>query len=377
MILFRADANSNIGLGHIMRCLSIADALSSTTSYPTIVSGKKSIKFVLADNTVAELIHSRGYEPIILHTDYQSMDSELPVWEELSSSIDADLIIVDSYFVTASYLTYLRDNIGVVCYIDDVLSFPYPADILINYNAYASEADYQRLYCGSSEPEFLLGPTYAPLRSMFQSIPAREQKKIVRDILLSTGGSDELHIAINFLRYLQQHDAGGKDESGERGLTYHLLIGAMNTDKDEIRSLANKMANVVIHKNVQDMKSLICSMDICISAAGSTLYEVCACGVPLITFISADNQIPGAEAFEQLGLAVNVGDLRDPTSINHSAVISGALSSDAVERIMETVEDLDVDKRVSMAHHQRETIDGMGAKRLSEALIQRVEIRTI
>lgn len=374
MILFRADANSNIGLGHVMRCLSIADALSSTTTEPTIVRGKDSIKFVLADNTVAELIHSRGYEPIILHTDYQSMDSELPVWEELLSSIDADLIIVDSYFVTSSYLSWLKDNIGRVACIDDVLAFPYPADILINYNAYASADAYQTLYQGRETPEFLLGPTYAPLRSMFQNIPAREQKKIVRDILLSTGGSDELHIAINFLRYLQQHDAGGKDESGERGLTFHLLIGAMNTDKDEIRSLANTMPNVVIHENVVDMKSLICSMDVIISAAGSTLYEVCACGVPLITFISADNQIPGAEAFEQLGLAVNVGDLRESGSIDPKAVISGTLSSDAVERIMETVEDLDVDKRVSMARRQQSLIDGRGSERLAEALMSRTKM---
>ena len=377
MILFRADANSNIGLGHIMRCLSIADALSSITTEPTIVRGKDSIKFVLADETVSELIKSRGYEPIVLHTDYNAMDGEIDAWEELSSSIDADLIIVDSYFVTSSYLSWLKDNFGRVAYIDDVLSFAYPADIVVNYNAYASEADYQRLYCGSSEPEFLLGVEYAPLRSMFQNIPAREQKKNVWDILLSTGGSDELHIAINFLRYLQQHDAGGKDEDGERGLTYHLLIGAMNTDKDEIRSLANTMPNVVIHENVADMKRLICSMDVIISAAGSTLYEVCACGVPLIAFISADNQIPGAKAFEQLGLAVNVGDLRESSSIDPKAVISGTLSSDAVERIMEAVEDLDEDTRISMVRHQRETIDGMGAKRLSERLIEKEEIRTI
>ncbi len=58
-------------------------------------------------------------------------------------------------------------------------------------------------------------------------------------------------------------------------------------------------------------------------------------------------------------------------------MISGTLSSDAVERIMEAEEDLDVDTRISMVRHQRETLDGMGAKRLSERLIEKVEIRTI
>lgn len=71
----------------------------------------------------------------------------------------------------------IKQWLGKYWWVVILLSFAYPADIVVNYNAYASEADYQRLYCGSSEPEFLLGVGYAPLRSMFQNIPAREQKK--------------------------------------------------------------------------------------------------------------------------------------------------------------------------------------------------------
>lgn len=51
------------------------------------------------------------------------------------------------------------------------------------------------------------------------------------------------------------------------------------------------------------------TMDICISAARTTLYEICACGVPLITYSLADNQIFGAKAFENLGLGINIGGL--------------------------------------------------------------------
>ena len=370
MILFRADANQNIGLGHIMRCLSIADAMSAISNSTILPRGKQDIKFVLADDQTSDLIKDRGYEPIILHTDYRVMDSEIEKWTELEDSIDADLLIVDSYFVTEHYLSWLREEVGRVCYLDDVLSFPYPTDILINYNAYANESDYQELYerC-EQKPEFILGVKYAPLRSSFIGVERREQREEVKDVLLSTGGSDELHIALSFVKYLCDQQPDGR--------TYHILLGAMNQDKPVIREMAEKMDNIILHENVADMKSLICSMDLIISAAGSTLYEICACGVPLITFSTADNQVPGAEAFENLGLAVNIGDLRDPTSINPSAVISGTLSSDAVERIMEAVEDLDEDTRISMVHHQRETIDGMGAKRLSERLIGKVEIRTI
>lgn len=205
---------------------------------------------MLADNSISQLIRSRGYEPIILRTDYKSMDSEIPVWEELSSSIDADLLIIDSYFVTDHYLTYLREEVGRVCYIDDVLSFPYPTDILINYNAYASLPDYQELYerC-EDKPEFLLGVKYAPLRSSFIGVERREQREEVKDVLLSTGGSDELHIALEFVKYL--HNQGGD------GRTYHILLGAMNQDKPAIHEMAEKMDRIVLHENVADMKSLI------------------------------------------------------------------------------------------------------------------------
>ena len=366
MILFRADANSSIGMGHIMRCLSIADAISSITSEPTIVSGKNSIKFVLADDGVAKLIKDRGYEPIVLHTDYKAMDSEIPVWEELADSIDADLIIVDSYFVTDHYLSWLKENIGFLAYIDDVLSFPYPADILVNYNAYANLRDYQELYQGRKAPEFLLGVEYAPLRSMFQNIPPREQREEVKDVLLSTGGSDELHIALEFVKYLCDHPSS---------FIYHILLGAMNPDKPAIREIADKMPNVVIHENVADMKSLICSMDLVISAAGSTLYEICACGTPLITFSTADNQIPGATAFSTLGLAINIGDLRDPSSIIPGAVMSGTLASNAIEKLIIAMRKLAADKpaRVAMSKSEQGMIDARGAERLAKELVLQIK----
>ncbi len=368
MILFRADANPNIGMGHIMRCLSIADAMAATSNSTILPRGRQDIKFVLADNSISLLICSRGYEPIILHTDYKSMDSEIPVWEELSSSIDADLLIIDSYFVTPTYLTWLKDNIGRVCYIDDVLSFPYPVDVLVDYNVYANLPDYQTLYEGCEDkPEFLLGVEYAPLRSMFQNIPAWEQKETVTDILLSTGGSDELHIALEFVKYL--HNQGGD------GRTYHILLGAMNQDKPAIREMSEKMDWIVLHENVVDMKSLICSMDVVVSAAGSTLYEICACGVPLITFSTADNQIRGAEAFEKLGLAINVGDLREPESIKRGVVISGTIDSQAIEKMI--TYSLTTEARVKMSKRQRAIIDGHGAERLAEALFEKVDIRTI
>lgn len=96
MIYIRADANPNIGMGHIMRCLSIADAFHTLGN---------SLMFILADEHVLPLITERGYEAIVLHSAYNNMEAELPLWES-QGIVTADFIIVDSYYVTAGTSTY-------------------------------------------------------------------------------------------------------------------------------------------------------------------------------------------------------------------------------------------------------------------------------
>ena len=332
MIIIRADANPNIGMGHIMRCLSVADSFAA--------SGHK-VVFLLADDGVEGLVKGRGYEAIVLHTDYTKMEEE--VWPEIA----AELIIVDSYYVTAKYLERLRQKSKLV-YIDDILSFPYPVDILVNYNAYDPFAGYQHLYenSGVEEPRFILGSTYAPLRAMFRGLPKKERKREVENVLISTGGSDAEHVA---LRIIEAHPTAR---------TYHLLLGNMNEDKERIKALAKGNPYIALHQNVTDMKTLICSMDLAVSAAGSTLYEICACGVPLITYVLADNQIPGAEAFEKLGLAVNLGDMREV--------------EDPSQLILSSIEELaeNYERRVEVGQKMQSMIDGFGADRMVEEIMK-------
>lgn len=362
MIYFRTDANPYIGMGHIMRCLSIADA-ATKLGHSSTTNGH-SISFLVADDKVRNLIEARGYKVIVLHSDYKSMDDELMFWPPTTP----DLIIVDSYYVTSSYLEKLRSraNGSKIIYIDDLASFAYPVDVLVNYNAYASSCLYQELYGGEEVkiPQLILGPTYAPLRSMFRGVERKVQPEIVKNVLISTGGSDELHLALSIVNFLCRQ--------GSDLLIYHILLGAMNTDKDEIRSISADRDNIVLHENVTDMRNLIQYVDIAISAAGSTMYEICACGIPLITYVLADNQTPGAEAFDKLGLALSIGDLRDPVTIDPTAVMSGSLRLDAVELVLSSLDQLsdDYERRVTMGKQMQKIIDGFGADRLVKEVME-------
>lgn len=347
MILFRADGNAHIGSGHIMRCLSIADAFKRKN---------KDCLFVLADNTFQPLIESRGYAVYILESDYCDMDGEFENLKEVILSNCSEMLIADSYFVTANYLQKLK-VLAYLVYIDDLASFAYPADVLVNYNAYGPDIDYKKLYFNENVvcPRLILGAGYVPLREMFRNVPKNKQRKTVKDILISTGGADSAHLALKIAECV------AKDNTYD----WHFLIGTMNPDYGEIKKIAEKNKTIHIHYNVKDMKYLICSCDLVVSAAGSTMYEIAACGVPMITYVLADNQIPGAEAFAKLGLAVSCGDLRDKEN-------TATILMDAVDRMEKSFI-----LRKQIGEKMQHMIDGFGADRLVGELLKTCKSRQL
>lgn len=345
MILFRADGNASIGSGHIMRCLSIADAFKRK---------QKDSLFVLADTTFQSLIKDRGYETYILDSDYRDMDSELDNMKKAIAFYHPEMIIADSYYVTKYYLQELKELAHLV-YVDDLAAFAYPVDVLVNYNVYGPDVAYKTLYINENVtlPKLVLGLRYAPLREMFCNVPVRKQNKTVEDVLISTGGADPIHLALKLAQHIAQSTYPQR---------FHFLVGAMNADYDEIINTAAKRNNIFVHHNVKDMKTLISSCDLAVSAAGSTTYEISACGVPMITYVLADNQIQGAKALEKLGMAISCGDLRNVDK--------------AARRIMDAVALLadDFTLRKNMGKRMRKLVDGNGADRLVEELLKQLVV---
>lgn len=346
-ILFRADANPSIGFGHIMRCLSIADAAKAF---------HQEAVFLLADPAVQELVRARGFRTAVLGTDYKSMESETEKVGAVIEKYRAGILFVDSYFVTEQYLNTLwnmcrRVNCRLV-YMDDVLAFPYPCDVLINYNIYGPDADYDGLYKGAEHtPEFLLGTSFAPLRSEFQNLKSRAVRRQGKHILISTGGSDSEHMTLALVEEIKKR---------EDSVTFHIVIGAMNADRDTVSVRAEKVKNIVLHENVSNMSELMQEADAAVSAAGSTLYELCAAQTPAVTYILADNQIPGAEGFARRGILKNCGDVR----VFGSRELAKRLVQEAVSLCGQ------YDRRCRIAENMSGVVDGRGAERIVKAIVK-------
>lgn len=185
MIWIRADANKEIGMGHVMRCLSIADALKKRG---------EQVCFLTADESAAALFRERGQEYRVLHSDYAMLEGELGTLEGMLSENPPSFFLADSYFVTAEYFGRIR-KYTPVGYLDDKCLTGFPLDVLINYNIFAEPG----LYEGQNpEAVLLLGTKYAPLREEFTAGEYRVREEASR-VLVTTGGSDRYNLAGRFL----------------------------------------------------------------------------------------------------------------------------------------------------------------------------------
>ena len=336
MIAIRVDGNSEIATGHIMRCLAVANGLKA--------SGTECI-FIVADDNSESLLSAGGFRIINLHSVWNDLDCEISKLIAVIESQKIDRLIVDTYFVTEKYLSALEEVCRVI-YIDDLNAFRYPVSVLINYNLYARDIPYSKIYAGT-KMRLLLGPKYAPLRCEFQNISPHFRKNVEK-ILITAGGVDTYNAAGEILRRVAGDDFFD-------GIEFHVVAGRLNNHIAELKSLSEKYPNVTIHKSVQRMSELMCDCDVAVTAGGSTMYELCACGVPSICFSWADNQIQGVSAFTKEGLMVGAGDIREDSEKCIQAVVDG------LKAYCE-----DYEMRVRSGERLRKVIDGGGVRRICE-----------
>lgn len=349
MIYIRADGNADIGMGHVMRCLSIAEAVA-------MEAGQQKPMFLTADECCVQMIADRGFPYLVLNTDYRDMMSELVQLSEMLNK-EKDVILVDSYQVSNEYYTALGQLAKVACLED--MGEPYPVDLLINYNIYGPQlaAKYQEQIDGDKHVVYprniLLGVEYMPLRRAFQQPSTYVVKEKVTDVTITTGGSDPCFAAGAFMEtFLCDGDLAGQE------LHWHLISGPFNSFAEQLKNRYQTCDNVTIHENVKNMRSLLLQSDVVLSATGSTIYEVSSLGVPMIVFYFAENQRQGAEALAQMTDIINAGCF---------ASDAGAVTARAVEAVKKCVSQKNY--RSLLSEQEKQLVDGKGAQRIAKRLL--------
>ena len=302
----RADASPQMGTGHVMRCLALAQA-AQNLGFAVHMMGQVNVSWVLEKLRAENIPFTR-------------LEGEVPTEESpeylmkliQESDFSPDWVVMDGYHFTLPCQRAIREAGYKLLLIDDYNHLPeYSCDILLNQNLGAEEF----VYSGDIGTK-LLGPKYALLRREF--VKARklaEQRQFPSNpekLLLTLGGGD----FSSHLPFIEEAMALPE----LTGCTLRVIQGGM-LEEDIRHSLAKCPATIEILDRVDDMPALLLDTDMCITAGGSTCWELCAMGVPFLTVLIAENQERIIEELAELEIASIFSATRLREVLNGGAII--------------------------------------------------------
>ena len=332
-IYIRVDMNEVIATGHVMRCLSIADAARE--------QGVETV-FITADEKPRELLQKRGYEPVVLHTDWNDMEGELNVFLPFIQKNEVKKLLVDSYRVTEKYLKALEE-VTEVFYLDDVDAFEYPVSNVICYANYHSKLSYGKY---SGDTKFYLGTSYMPIRKVFQNCNPKQIKDKIENVMILSGGSDHYRMIEHITELFKKH----------LEIQINVICGAFYSDFDGLKKKFEGYSAIHFYQNISNLEEFMEQADLAISAGGTTLYELCAKGTPTISYSFADNQWNNVIQFDADELISYAGDVRKDDVYGN------------IYRLYEEYQSPDLRKKRSES--MQKVMDGKGAVRIAALLMK-------
>jgi UDP-2,4-diacetamido-2,4,6-trideoxy-beta-L-altropyranose hydrolase len=358
-VAIRVDASTEMGMGHLMRCLSIANALAA--------DGTK-VFFLLRSHaaSLAGLIEAEGHEVRLLADPERHRDDAgtagaghspwLPTtWQrdaeqtlEVIGQIGpTDWLIVDHYALDARWQRLQRQLVPRILAIDDLADRPHDCDILLDQNFVVDmEVRYRGLLPATCRQ--LLGPRYALLRPEF----AEQRKSLVgrsgevHRILLCYGGSDpsnETAKALRALKSLSHHS-----------LAVDVVIGRSNPHADAVSKLCLELPRTELHRDVHNMAELLRRADLAIGAGGGMSWERCCLGLPTIAVDIAANQIDPLTKLAETGALIYLGSAQ-------------ALSEDEIKTSIRSLMH-DPARTKRMGEIAGTLVDGNGCRRVHAAI---------
>ena len=361
-IVFRCDASIQIGTGHVMRCLTLANEMAQQGAECIFICRRH-------HGNLIEEIQQHGYKvyalplendlyietnnkTVLAHADWldstQYRDAELSL--SIVKTLQPDWLIVDHYSLDEIWEKGLQPYCKKIMIIDDLADRKHHCDVLLDQNFGRDPQDYAahvnencELLCGSKYA--LLRPEFAAWRGY--SLERRQYNKLA-SILINLGGVDKDNITTKILKVLQT-----------KSLPDHCSITiVMGATSPWIKAVKQKAAMMqwptVVKVGVDNMAEVMANSNLAIGAAGSTSWERCCLGLPTIMLVLADNQQVIASALEDVGAALifNVNKLEaEPLALGQC--------------IASVVPEMRKMSRVASA-----VTDGLGVTRLSKVLLR-------
>ena len=290
-LLIRADANSEIGLGHVMRCLALAQACQDS-------GGAAEFLCASLPPAVDERLRSEGF-PVRRIDVVVGSSADAAATVEAARESSATWVAADGYALDAEFQSSMKGSGARLLVIDDMAHLAaYEADLVLNQNPQATDAIYAHRAAGT---DLLLGSRYAMLRREFCAWRDCPRKPApVRRLLVTLGGADPANVTLKVIQAIRQLET--------QAIEVIVLVGPANPHRAElVDAVRGSNRAIELKESASNMPELMNWADCAIAAAGSTCWELAFMGVPNLLIVLAENQSGGAEAMQRLNASRNLG----------------------------------------------------------------------
>ena len=332
--VFRFDASPLIGGGHAIRSGALAGALAAE-GWRTICATREETIY-----TVPGVLEQ--YDDVLrLGTNGVGEIDEMAA--RIAHSCEA--VVLDHYGRDREFDRACRNFASCVTVIEDRPAVPHDYDILVNSSMEADGKPH-----GEARSDALYGPRYALLRPGFSEERARSgENREHGSLLLLCGYADQPNLTERLIDALD----------GAPGMqTVHVILGAANAHRDSVRRRLGHAAQPThLHVEPASIANLMSRASLAVTAAGSTCLELACLGVPMVTIVTAQNQIEVDRTLREAGASASAGTLDDTLGARLRETVVGLMADDA--------------RRCRMASRGQALVDGQGATRVARAICAR------
>ena len=346
-IIIFTEAGNKFGYGHITRCISLYDEL--------VLKGKNPLFVINGDYEVKKVLEDRNY---IFDKWYD--DVKKYFFNQSGDNVDGVFSIVDSY--TANQKTY--EEIAALSkralYIDDTNRLEYPRGIVISPSLCRDKLSYNQI----KDRAYIAGKNYVMLRKEFSPPTIRVIREKIETFLILMGGADTLNVVPKALKCIANMD-----------LENHIIHIVATKNYDNLEEINKVITDIEkehtirvetqIGLNAKELRVLMETSDLSISAAGQTIYELIATKLPFVCIKTADNQSRNIECLMEEGIIQEFTDFSTP--VNHH--------EDQMKMLKSLIED---SLKIQVRQNQVEKMMGMsivgGASRIIDKLLGSVNI---
>ncbi len=304
-VIFRLEASLQIGTGHAMRCLVLAEKLQEL--------GWKC--YFATSATSIDLIKKLQNFPIL---DPQKF------W---NTPTYCDLLVVDNYDLDENYENHFRKFAAKILVIDDLANRKHNCDILLDQNLGTQAQDYKNLV--NQDCQILTGTSYCLLREEFAklrplALEKRSHTQKIHKILVNFGGSDINNHTQKALEMIETSQFHGEIDA---------VLGLRASNLKSIKEFAKKSKNKINIYQEANMSEMILAADLALAAGGTSSWERCCLGLPTYIIKIAENQ---EKIFQQLGTSKSFDEFLHEVKNNyqeHAKKVAKLVDGKGADRI--------------------------------------------